>query len=181
MITEPSSRSEKTMIMLRTSTTVRTARLAIFTALSVVGSLIQIPSPVGSLAFDSAPGFFAALFFGPVEGALVCGMGHLATAAVSGFPLGVLHIPIALGMSLAGAAIGLISRLNKRWGFVPALVTGVIINTILVFPLVPWLAADVNAGLVVALAYAPFLVVAATLNAVVTAIVFAATRGKLKT
>ncbi len=188
MIPQPKP-TQTTNVLLRTSTTVRTARLAIFTALSVVGSLIKIPSPLGSLAFDSAPGFFVALFFGPTEGALVAGLGHLATAVVSGFPLGILHIPIAIGMALAGAAVGMLNKVNRNWGFVPAVIVGVIVNTVLVFPLVPWLpvvlgatsVVDVSIGWIMALGFVPFLAVAATLNAVLAALVFGATRGKLST
>ena len=171
--------------LLKTTPTWRTARLAIFTALSAVGSLLKIPSPVGSLAFDSCPGFFVALLFGPLEGALVCGLGHLATAAVSGFPLGVLHVPIAVGMALAGVCIGSINKIKRwitfqKWGFLPALSIGVIINTVLVFPLVPWLGENINTGLAVALLYVPFLFAAAVLNAVVAGLVYVGIRGKLK-
>ncbi len=171
----------KTATILNTTATWRTARLAIFTALSAVGSLIKIPSPLGSLAFDSSPGFFVALFFGPFEGAFVSGLGHFATAAVSGFPLGVLHVPIAIGMALAGAAIGLLNRVNKNWGFLPALVVGVIINTVIVFPLVPWLAEEITVGWMIATIYAPFLLVAAGLNAIVAGLVYVGIRGKLRT
>ena len=164
----------------KTSPTWRTARLAIFTALSVVGSFIKIPSPIGSLAFDSAPGFFVALFFGPFEGGLVCGLGHMATAAVSGFPLGLLHLPIALGMASAGVAIALLNRLNRKWALLPALVMGIVINTVLVFPLVPWLSTDINIGWIIATSYAPFLFVAATLNAIASGMVYIAVRGKLR-
>ncbi|MGA3406539.1 MAG: ECF transporter S component, partial [Candidatus Bathyarchaeia archaeon] len=51
--------------------------------LSVVGSFIHLPGPVQTVAFDSAPGFFAALLYGPLDGAAVCGLGHLATAIVN--------------------------------------------------------------------------------------------------
>lgn len=159
---------------LRTPPAVRIARLAILTALSAVGSLIKIPSPIGSLALDSAPGFFTALMVGPYDGALVCGLGHLATAAISGFPLGLLHLPIALGMALAGAVIGLMNRVNRKWGFLPALAIGVAINTLLVFPLVPWL------GWVIALSYIPFLLAAASLNAAIAASAYVGIRGKLR-
>ncbi len=178
MTFESEPKREKSI--LKTSPTWRTARIAIFTALSAVGSLIKIPSPVGSLAFDSAPGFFIALFFGPFEGALVCGLGHMATAVVSGFPLGILHVPIALGMALAGACIGLLNKLNIPLSYLPALVVGVIINTVLVFPLAPWLGEDINAGLAVAIGYTPFLFAAAVLNAVVAGLVYVGIRGKLK-
>jgi riboflavin transporter len=180
MIPKPSQNS-KTPIILRTSPTMRTARLSIFTALSAAGSLIKIPSPVGSLAFDSAPGFLIALLFGPIEGALVAGLGHLATAVVSGFPLGILHLPIALGMALAGAAIGLLNKLNKTWGFTPALIAGVIINIVLVFPLFPWLGPGGDIGWTIAVGFTPFLALAATLNAVLAGLVYVGIRGKLKT
>jgi riboflavin transporter len=181
MIPNPKTPVSKTATILKTSPAIRTARLAIFSALSVVGSLIKIPSPVGSLAFDSFPGFFVALFFGPAEGAIVSGIGHLATAATSGFPLGILHIPIAIGMALAAVAIGLLNKIHKSLGVIVALATGVAINTAIVFPLVPWLAEDINVGWLIAIGYAPFLVVAATLNAVVAGIVYLAVRRKLKT
>ena len=116
MIPKSTDPETKTASILKTSPAIRTARLAIFSALSVVGSLIKIPSPVGSLAFDSFPGFFVALLFGPAEGALVSGLGHIATAATSGFPLGILHIPIAIGMALAAAAIGLLNKMHKSLG-----------------------------------------------------------------
>jgi uncharacterized membrane protein len=156
-------------------TSVRVARIAIFSALCAVGSLIQIPSPVGSLAFDSAAGFFVALFFGVFEGAAVCGIGHLATALVSGFPLGYLHLPIALGMTLAGASVGTINKMNKRWGFIPALGIGVVINTLFTFVVAP----DPNYGLAVAFAFIPFVLAAAILNVAVAGLSYAGIRGKL--
>jgi uncharacterized membrane protein len=166
--------------MMSKSASWRGARLAIFTALSAVGSLIKIPSPIGSVAFDSSPGFFVALFFGPLEGAAVCGIGHLATAAVSGFPLGVLHIPIAFGMALAGAAVGLINKLNRQWGFIPAIIAGVAINTLMVFPMAPLLDADASVGWFIAIGFAPFLLVGAVLNVAVAASAYVGVRGKLR-
>lgn len=165
-----------TIAILNNSPTWRTARLAIFTALSVVGSFIKIPSSVGTLAFDSTPGFFVALLFGPLEGATVCGLGHLATATISGFPLGILHIPIALGMALAGAAVGLINKMNKQWGFLPAAIIGVTINTALVVTVIP------SMGLDAALMFvAPMLLVAAILNMIIATSTYLALRGKLRT
>ncbi|MGF7057491.1 ECF transporter S component [Brassicibacter mesophilus] len=73
-------------------------------ALSAVGSLIKIQ---GTIAFDSMPGFFAALFLGPAAGALVAGLGHILTAVTSGFPLTVpMHIIVALEMALFGYLFG---------------------------------------------------------------------------
>jgi uncharacterized membrane protein len=166
--------------MMSKSTSWRGARLAIFTALSAVGSLIKIPSPIGSVAFDSAPGFFVALFSGPLEGAAVCGIGHLATATVSGFPLGYLHIPIAFGMALAGAAVGFMNKLNRQLGFIPAIITGVAINTLMVFPMAPLLDADANVGWLIAVGFAPFLLLGATLNVAVAVLAYIGVRGKLQ-
>ncbi len=153
---------------------IRVARIAIFSALCAVGSLIQIPSPIGSLAFDSAAGFFVALYFGAFEGAAVCGIGHLATAVVSGFPLGYLHLPIALGMVIAGAAVGTINRLHKTWGLIPALAIGVTINTLFTFVVIP----DPNYGLAMALAFIPFVLTAAILNVVIAGLSYVGIRGK---
>jgi hypothetical protein len=162
--------------VMRNWPTWRIGRIAVFSALAVVGSYIKPGGPIPSLAFDSFAGFFVALYFGAAEGALVCGIGHVATAATSGFPFGWLHIPIALGMALAGAAIGLINKLHRKAGFVPALTAGVAINTAMVFPLAPWLG-----GLLVATTIiAPPLLVVAALNAIVAAIVYVSLRGKLR-
>ena len=162
--------------MLSNRPSVRIARIAIFTALAIVGSYIK-PDPASSIAFDSFAGFFVALLFGATEGALVCGLGHLATAVISGFPMGILHAPIALGMAIAGAAIGSINKLNRA-AFMPALAIGVAINTIMVFPLSPLLGPSLSEGFIVATAIAPGLLVVATLNAVLAGIVFIVLRGK---
>lgn len=170
------TKESASIVIMRNSPTWRTARIAIFTALSVVGSFIKPGGPVPSLAFDSFAGFFVALYFGAMEGALVCGLGHLATAAVSGFYLGWLHIPIAIGMALAGAAIGLFNRMNKKWALIPALAIGVTLNTIMVIPLAPWLGGIEIATTIIA----PPLLIVAALNAIVAGIIYAALRGKLK-
>jgi uncharacterized membrane protein len=155
---------------------VRIARIAIFTALAVVGSFIK-PDPASSIAFDSFAGFIVALLFGATEGALVCGFGHLATALISGFPLGILHVPIAIGMAIAGGAIGATNKLNRK-AFIPALIIGVAINTLMVFPLAPLLGATFDDGLLVATGLAPALLIVASLNALLAGIVYIAIRGK---
>ncbi len=157
------------------SKTIRVAAMAIFTALAVVGSYLTIPSPIASLAFDSCAGFFVALYFGLYEGAFVCGVGHIATAVVHGFPFGWLHLPIALAMALAGVSIALAVKMNKKWGYIPGIVAAVIINTVVVFPLAPWLG-----GWVGAVALVPSLVFAASVNAAIAAVAYIGVRGKIK-
>jgi uncharacterized membrane protein len=150
--------------------TLRIVRIAVCAALSVVGSFIHLPSPVTSVAFDSAPGFFAALYFGPLEGFCVFGFGHLATAVVSDFPLGILHLPIALGLAFAGAAVGVI---NQRWTYIPAVMTGIAINTGLVVLAIPIL------GVAGTLFFTPFLFLAATINGVVATLIYLTVRWRL--
>jgi uncharacterized membrane protein len=145
-------------------------RIAIFAALSVVGSFIHLPGPVSSVAFDSAPGFFVALYFGPVDGFCVLGLGHLATAVVSGFPLGYLHLPIALGLAVGGAVTGWV---NRRWNFIPAIASGIAINTALVVLAIPVL------GVAATISFTPFLLLAACLNGALATLAYLALRRRL--
>jgi len=159
----------------KTSKSQRIARLSIFSALCVIGSFFHPPSPIQTVAFDSSPGFFAALYFGALDGALVSGIGHIITSLINGFPLGILHLPIALGMAIAGGAMGLVNKVNYKWGFIPATLSGVAINTALFVVAIPAI------GWTAALTFVPFLLLAATLNGVIAALVYAGVRGKLKT
>lgn len=147
------------------------ARITVFAALSVVGSFIHLPSPVPTVAFDSAPGFFAALYFGPLDGFCVLGLGHLATAIVNGFPLGILHLPIALGLAVAGAAVG---KINKKWNVFPAVATGIAINTALVVLAIPVL------GVAATLSFTPLLFLAACVNGAIGASAYVTIRRRLR-
>jgi len=72
--------------------------VAMLIALSAVGALIKV---FNTVAFDSMPGYFAALYLGGWYGALVISLGHMLTAITSGFPLGLTnHIYIAVQMAL---------------------------------------------------------------------------------
>ncbi|MGD2066496.1 MAG: alpha-ribazole transporter, partial [Candidatus Bathyarchaeota archaeon] len=55
----------------KTSNAIRVARISIFTALSVIGSFITPYPPIPTIALDSSPGFFAALYFGLIDGFLI--------------------------------------------------------------------------------------------------------------
>ena len=151
----------------------RLARISALSAMSVIGSFIHFPAPIPTIAFDSSPGFFAALYFGVGDGALVSGIGHLVTSILNGFPLGILHLPIALGLSVAGATIGLINRLERSWSFLPALAAGIAINTGLVIIVVPSL------GWAATLSLVPFLLLASSINAAVAGATYAGLRGRL--
>lgn len=147
----------------------RIARMAIFIALSVVGAFIKIPSPTGTVAMDSCPGFFSALAWGYVEGGIIIALGHIATAASVGFPLGVLHILIALLMTVA-AALFRFGRtiMPNKWGLniiVPVLLGGTFngLMALLMAPLLGW-------GL--AIAITPSLMVASYINTIVASVTF---------
>ncbi len=88
----------------------RLVLLGLFTALSAVGALIKIPSFLGTPAFDSLPGYFAAAAMGVPEGSMVAFFGHLATAYTAGFPLSLpIHLLVATFMAGAAAIFGLVA------------------------------------------------------------------------
>ncbi|MCK8817348.1 ECF transporter S component [Natroniella sulfidigena] len=114
--------------------TKRLVRMALFVALGTVGGLIPLPSPTGTVGLDSAPGYFLALFAGGVEGGIVLGIGHLVSGIKAGFPLGPIHLPIAIGMAVCG---WLFWYVNQRFnlttaGLVATLFNGVILNLLLI-------------------------------------------------
>lgn len=103
--------------------------VAVFTALSAGGGLIKLPSPVGSVALDSFPGFFSAGFFSPLIGGIVGLLGHLASAATAGFPLGPTHIAVAILMFFWCAIFGIIIRkINKPIALIPASLLAIFLN-----------------------------------------------------
>ena len=109
---------------------------AMFIALSVAGAFIK---PFGnSIAFDSLPAFLAASIMGPVFGVIVGFLGHIISAALSGFALTLpIHLIIAVEMALVMAAYGF---LVKKTGIVFAGIIAVLLNGVAataVFILVP--------------------------------------------
>jgi uncharacterized membrane protein len=155
------------------SNALRVARISIFTALSVIGSFITPYPPMQTIALDSSPGFFTALYFGAIDGFLITGLGHIVTAIINGFPLGYLHFIIAFGMALAGGAMGLVNKTNRKWGFIPAALTAVAINTGLSVIMVPQMGWEATLSIITI----PLLL-AASLNAALAAIVYVAVRAR---
>jgi riboflavin transporter len=147
--------------------TKRIAIMAVFIALSAVGALIKIPSPVGTVALDSAPGFFSALAFGGVEGSIVIALGHLLTSAVVGFPLGIpMHLIIAAEMAL----FALVYRfVNNKIGLIPAVIVASLLNGVVgAFTVFPVLGMGAVIGLL------PFLLLGSVINVVVSALAYKA-------
>ena len=157
----------------KTFNALRVARISLFTALSVIGSFLTPYPPMPTIAFDSSPGFFTALYFGALDGFIVTGLGHIVTALINGFYLGNLHFVIAFGMALAGGAMGLVNKTNKKWGFIPAAITGVAINTVLSVVMVPQLGWATTLTVITV----PLLL-AASLNAALSVIVYVAVRAR---
>ena len=95
--------------MTATASTKRLVTSALLIAASVLGSYISI-GPM-SIALDSAAGFLAAMVLGPVAGALVTALGHMAVAMLKGFPLTPLfHVAGAVVMAGVGALGGVTAR-----------------------------------------------------------------------
>jgi hypothetical protein len=117
--------------------TKRLVRMALFIALSGLGSWIVLPSPIGTVALDSAPGYFMVLFAGGLEGAVVLGFGHLLSALKVGFPLGPIHVLIGILMGCCGLVF---RYLNQKINLVVAASVAILLNgvvvTALLIPLV---------------------------------------------
>jgi len=145
----------------RGSSTVRITRLSMLSALSALGTFIPFPSPVGTIGFDSLPGFMASFLFEPIDGAIVLIVGHAISVFAHGPQLGILHIPIALGMGVTGWLTGMVRR---RSSLIPAAAVAILANTLL-FPL----AAPVI-GWGGSLALIPYLLAASSVNVVTAAI-----------
>jgi len=148
----------------------RLSIMAIFIALSAVGALIKIPSPVGTIGMDSAPGFFVALAFGGLTGAIVIAFGHLISAAYIGFPFTIpIHLYIALLMALCALAYRWV---NEKLGLIPAVIVGIILNgVVLSFAMLPIMGMGGVMGLM------PFLVFGAALNVIISAVAYKAIKG----
>ena len=100
--------------------------LALFVALCGVGAFINIPSPTGTVALDSLPGFLAAALFGGWGGALVGLLGHLFTAATAGFPLGLpIHLYVGGQMAIYVSLFGFLFRKGYK---IPAVIVAIAAN-----------------------------------------------------
>jgi len=151
----------------------RAAYIAIFIALSAVGAMIKIPSPVGTIGLDSAPGYFCALAFGYIEGAAVIFIGHLLTAGVVGFPLG-LPLHLFIGVQMALWAI-LVRFIKQKIGLWPAVLTGVVLNGV-----VSAFTTVFIGGMGAVIGIMPFLIAGSLFNILVAAIAYKSLKkGKL--
>lgn len=112
---------------------------ALLIALCAIGG--QIHFGVYSIGFDSSPAFVGALMLGPVAGAVLGALGHLATAASTGFPLSVpIHVAIAIIMAGTGASIGYITkRMTSSFSYIVSGIVGYIINVGIGIAVIAWM------------------------------------------
>jgi uncharacterized membrane protein len=109
----------------------------LFIAMSVIGSLIKVQ---GSIAFDSMPGFLAALLIGPIEGFMVAALGHMASAWSSGFGLSLpIHLIIALEMGVISLIFGIVyKKINWITAIILAIFLNGVISPLTLVPLFGW-------------------------------------------
>lgn len=112
---------------------------ALLIALCAIGG--QIHLGVYSIGFDSSPAFVGALMLGPVAGAVLGALGHLATAASTGFPLSVpIHLAVAIIMAGTGASIGYITkRMTSSFSYVVGGILGYIVNVGVGLGVIAWM------------------------------------------
>lgn len=147
------------------------AIMAVFIALSAAGSFVKIPSPLGSVGLDSAPGFFTAIAFGGWMGFIVIAVGHLLGSGIVGFPLTLpVHLAIAAGMGLCALAFRWVGRRGTAW-LVVSVITTSLLNSfglgLIVVPIGGW-------GMY--LASVPSLLLGAAINLVLAAVAYRALR-----
>lgn len=146
--------------------------VAVFTAASALLGFIKLPAPVASVALDSVPGYFTAGYLGALPGGVVGCLGHLASAATGGFPLGWLHLVIALQMLGCCWLFGVIIRgINRWWALFLAVPVALLANGVvapLMLGILGLVAMDAARGLVLVLS------IVSGVNATLAAILVAA-------
>ncbi len=136
--------------------------MALSIALAAAGAFIKIPSPVGTVALDSWPGYACAVLIGP-SGAWVAFAGHLASGLTSGFPLGLsLHVIVAVQMGLCALGFRWATR---RFGSLAGIVVAIVLNGLAApLALIPWIGRPMAVALLVPLTSAAVVnVIAASL------------------
>ena len=117
--------------------TKKLVQLALMVAMSGVGAYIIIPSLIGTVALDSAPGYLASLIFGGISGGIVLFLGHLISALKMGFPLGLIHLFIAILMG--GCGLVFTYLYNKANIFVSSIVVIILNGLVITALLIPFL------------------------------------------
>ena len=150
------------------------ALMGMFIALSIVGAFIKIPSPTGTVALDSAPGYTAALLLGPLFGAGAAALGHLLTSLYSGFPMSLpIHLIIAIEMAVFAGLYGFLGKKNLLASIIiTSLLNGIIAPATFIF--LP------QFGIAFFTAMLLPLLVASFVNVLISALVYKAMSGTIK-
>ena len=142
--------------------------LALFISMSVVGGYIKIPNPItSSIAFDSLAAYLSALLLGGIPGALVAFLGHMASAALGGFPL-TLPIHILIGIEM-GLIMIVFNFCAKKINLLTAIVVGILLNGVICpasLILIPGMGLPVFLGALLPL------FVASALNIIISALIY---------
>jgi len=83
---------------------------AMVAAICAVGAMIKVPAFISTAALDSAPAFLGVVFLSPILAGVAGLIGHFITALTSGFPLGPLHIIIAVEMLIVVWVFGVMHK-----------------------------------------------------------------------
>lgn len=141
--------------------------MAMFIALSFVGSYIPIPSPVGPLGLDSAAGYLAGLILGGLEGGIIAFIGHIIIASNKAFYLTLpVHLIVAVMMFIS---VYLFSFTYKKTNVFTASIVGIVLNGV-ISPLILLLLPKF--GWSFFLATTPFLLTASALNVILSVLVY---------
>jgi len=96
---------------------------AMVAAICAVGAMIKVPTFISTAALDSAPAFLGVVFLSPILAGAAGLIGHFITALTSGFPLGPLHIIIAVEMLIVVWVFGVMHKKGMHfWKWPVALV-----------------------------------------------------------
>ncbi|MCR6522572.1 ECF transporter S component [Lysinibacillus capsici] len=96
---------------------------AMVAAICAVGAMIKVPAFISTAALDSAPAFLGVVFLSPILAGVAGLIGHFIAALTSGFPLGPLHIIIAVEMLIVVWVFGVMHKKGMHfWKWPVALV-----------------------------------------------------------
>ncbi|WKT78887.1 ECF transporter S component [Lysinibacillus fusiformis] len=83
---------------------------AMVAAICAVGAAIKVPAFISTAALDSAPAFLGVVFLSPLLAGVAGLIGHFISALTAGFPLGPLHVIIAVEMFIVVWIFGVMHK-----------------------------------------------------------------------
>ncbi|MCR8852406.1 ECF transporter S component [Lysinibacillus fusiformis] len=96
---------------------------AMVAAICAVGAAIKVPAFISTAALDSAPAFLGVVFLSPLLAGVAGLIGHFISALTAGFPLGPLHVIIAVEMFIVVWIFGVMHKKGMHvWKWPVALV-----------------------------------------------------------